>query len=181
MATAQGMNSFLKADFPARSSKRHGKGLPRCAPRFPFYDMGARLRTSYKLARNTKKANRRIGSLQPPCGSTPFHLHRNQRSRRRTAAQGARNRPAVIRPSIFTATSDQRGEPPHKEHATAPRLRAPSVSLQPVVQPLAWGPDTHVIHPARRFLGAEKSHRQSRQYRASSRPSQKTKKISFQN
>jgi hypothetical protein len=37
------------------------------------------------------------------------------------------------------------------------------------------------MHPARRFLGVEKSHRRSRQYRASSRPSQKTEKIIFQN
>jgi hypothetical protein len=37
------------------------------------------------------------------------------------------------------------------------------------------------MHPARRFLGAEKSHRRSRQYRASSRSSQKTEKINFQN
>jgi hypothetical protein len=70
-------------------------------------------------------------------------------------------------------------EPPHKERATAPRLRGPSASLQPVVQPLAWGPGPHVIHPARRFLDAEKSHCHSRQYRTSSRPSQKTEKIKF--
>jgi hypothetical protein len=49
------------------------------------------------------------------------------------------SRPVVIRPSIFTTTSGQGGEPLHKEHATAPRLCAPSASLQPVVQPLAWG------------------------------------------
>jgi hypothetical protein len=128
MATARRMNSFLKADFPARAPKHHGQGLPRCAPGFPSYDMGARPHMSYKLARSTKKANRRIGSVQPPCGYTPFHLRRNQRSRRRTAAQGACNRPAVIRPSIFTATSGQGGEPPHKERATAPRLCAPSAS-----------------------------------------------------
>jgi hypothetical protein len=140
LATARGMNSFLKADFPARVLKRHGQGLPRRAPGFPFYDMGARPHMSYKLALSAKKANRRTGSMQLPCGYTPFHLHRSQRSRRRTAAQGACNRPAVIRPSIFTTTSGQGGEPPHKEHATAPRLRAPSAFLQPVVQPLAWGP-----------------------------------------
>jgi hypothetical protein len=128
MATARRMNSFLKADFPARAPKHHGQGLPRCAPGFPSYDMGARPHMSYKLARSTKKANRRIGSVQPPCGYTPFHLRRNQRSRRRTAAQRACNRPAVIRPSIFTATSGQGGEPPHKERATAPRLCAPSAS-----------------------------------------------------
>jgi hypothetical protein len=133
------MNSFLKADYPAHASKRHGQGLPRCAPRFPFYDMGARPHTSYKLAQSAKKANRRTGSMQPPCGYTPFHLRRNQRSRRRTATRGACKRPAVIRPSIFTTTSGQGGEPPHKKHATAPPLRAPSASLQLVVQPLTWG------------------------------------------
>jgi hypothetical protein len=140
MATARRMNSFLKADFPAHAPKRHGQGLPRCAPGFPFYDMGARPQTSYKLARGAKKANRCAGSVQPPCGYTPFHLRRNQWSRRQTAAQGACNRPAVIHPSIFTTTSGQGGEPPHKELATAPRLCAPSASLQSVVQPLAWGP-----------------------------------------
>jgi hypothetical protein len=34
----------------------------------------------------------------------PFRLHRNQRSRRRTAAQGACNRPAVAGPLRFAAT-----------------------------------------------------------------------------
>jgi hypothetical protein len=49
--------------------------------------------------------------------------------------------------------------------------------------PNLWhgGPGPHVIHPARQFLGAGKSHRRSRQYRASSSLSQKTKKINFQN
>jgi hypothetical protein len=37
------------------------------------------------------------------------------------------------------------------------------------------------MHPARRFLGAEKSHRRSLQYCVSSGPSQKTEKINFQN
>ena len=39
MAATRGMNPFLKADFPARAPKRHGQGLPRCAPGFPSYDM----------------------------------------------------------------------------------------------------------------------------------------------
>jgi hypothetical protein len=43
------------------------------------------------------------------------------------------------------------------------------------------GPCPHVMHLARRFLGAEKSHRRSRQCRVSSRPSQKTEKLNFQN
>jgi hypothetical protein len=36
------------------------------------------------------------------------------------------------------------------------------------------------MHPARRFLGTEKSHRRSCQYRVSSGRSQKTEKINFQ-
>jgi hypothetical protein len=140
MAATRGVNPILKADFPTRAPKRHGQGLPRCAPGFPSYDTGARPHMSYKLARSAKKANRRTGSMTPPRGSTPLHLRRNQRSRRQTAAQGACNRPADIRPFIFAATSGQEGEPPHKKRATAPRLCAPSASLQPAVQPLTWRP-----------------------------------------
>jgi hypothetical protein len=206
MAATRRVNPLLKADFPARAPKRHGQGLPRCAPGFPSYDMGARPHMSYKLARSAKKANNRTGSVQPPCGYTSFHLRRNQRLRRQTAAQGACNRPAVIRPSIFTATSGQGGEPPHKERVTALRLFALPSSPQPAVKeanrrtrsvqppcgcaPLGFdrwsnlwhgGLGPHDMHPARRFLSAEKSHRRSRQYRASSRPSQKAEKINFQN
>jgi hypothetical protein len=145
MAATRRVNPFLKADFPARAPKRHGQGLPRCAPGFPSYDMGARPHMSYKLARSAKKANRRTGSVQPPCGYSPFHLHHNQRSRRRTAAQGACNRPTVVCPLGFDRWSN------------------------------LWhgGPGPHDMHLAHRFLGAEKTHRRSHQYRASSRPSQK--------
>jgi hypothetical protein len=97
---------LFKGRFPARAPKRHGQGLPRRAPGFPFYDMGARPHMSYKLARSAKKANRHARSVQPSCGYSPFHLHHNQRSRRRTAAQGACNRPAVARPLSFAATGD---------------------------------------------------------------------------
>jgi hypothetical protein len=128
MAATRRVNPFLKADFPARAPKRHRQGLPRCAPGFPSYDMRVRPHMSYKLTRSAKKANRRTGSVQPPRGYTPFHLRRNQQSKRRTAAQGVCNRPAVIRPSIFTITSGQGGETLHKEHATAPRLCAHSAS-----------------------------------------------------
>jgi hypothetical protein len=105
MAATRGMNPFLKADFPARAPKRHGQGLPRCALGFPSYDTGARPHMSYKLAQSAKKANCRTRSMPPPRGSAPLHLRRNQRSRRRTAAQGACNRPAVVCPLGFAATS----------------------------------------------------------------------------
>jgi hypothetical protein len=105
MAATREMNPFLKADFLACAPKRDEQGLPRCAPRFPFYDMGARPHMSYKLARSAKKANRRTRSVQPPRGCAPLHLCRNQRSRRQTVAQGACNHLAVVRPFIFAATS----------------------------------------------------------------------------
>jgi hypothetical protein len=115
MAATRGMNPFLKADFPTRAPKRHGQGLPQCAPRVLSYDMGDRPHMSYKLARRAKKANRRTRSMQPPRGCAPPRLRCSQRSN-------------------------------------------------------LWhgGPDPHVMHPARRFLRIEKSHRHSRQYRASS-------------
>jgi hypothetical protein len=43
--------------------------------------------------------------MPPPRSSTPLHLRRNQRSRRRTAAEEACNRPAVVRPLGFAAAS----------------------------------------------------------------------------
>jgi hypothetical protein len=128
--------------------------------------------------------------------------------RRRIVALGACSRPTVTRHSTFAATSSHKGEMPHKERAVVLRLFTLPPSPQPTVKEAnrrirsmqpprgcappqlrynqwsnLWhgGPGPHVIHPARRFLGAGKSHRRSRQYRASSSPSQKTKKINFQN
>jgi hypothetical protein len=134
---------------------------------------------SYRLTRSTKKENRRARSMQLPRSYAPLHFHCNQRSGRRTTSQGACNRPAVMRPFIFAETSGRKSEPPRRKRTTAPRLCAPSASLQPTVQ--HGGPGPHVMQPARQLLGAERSHRRSRQYHVSSGPSQKTKKISFQN
>jgi hypothetical protein len=100
MAATRGMNPFLKEDFPTHAPKRHGQSLPRCAPGFPSYDMGTRPHMSYKLARSAKKANRRTRSVQPPHGCVPLHLCRNQRSRRRTTAQGVCNRPPSSSPQL---------------------------------------------------------------------------------
>jgi hypothetical protein len=134
---------------------------------------------SCRLALSTKNANCRTRSVQPPHGYVSLHFRRNQRSGRRTAAQGACNRPTVMRPFIFAETSGREGEPPHRKRTTDPRLCAPSTSLRSVVQ--HGGPGSHVMQPARRLLSAEKPHRRSRQYHVSLGLSRKTKKISFQN
>jgi hypothetical protein len=179
MATAREIDPFLKADFPTRAPKRHGQSLPRRAPGFPPYDTGARPHMSFRLTRSTKKANHCTRSVQLPRGYAPLHFWSNQRSGRRTAAQGACNRPAVMRPFVFAETSGRKGEPPCRKRTTAPRLCAPSASLQPEVQHGGLGP--HVMQPTHRLLGVEKSHRHSRQYHVSSGPSRKTEKISFRN
>ena len=170
-----GDGPLFKGGFPTHAPKRHEQGLLRCAPGFPLYDTGARPHMSYRLTQSAKKKT----ATQPPRGYVPLHFHRNQRSERQTAARGACNRPAVIRPFIFAETSGQEGEPPRRKRTTAPWLCAPSASLQPAVQ--HGGPGPHVMQPARRLLGAEKSHRRSRQYHVFSGPSRKTEKMSFQN
>jgi hypothetical protein len=69
MATARGIDPFLKAALPTRILKRHGQSLHRRAPGFSPSDAGAGSHTSCELTRN---------------------------GRRQTAARGACNRPAVI-------------------------------------------------------------------------------------
>jgi hypothetical protein len=126
MATAREIDPFLKADLLTHAPKRHEQSLPRRAPGFPPYGMGAKPHMSYRLTRRMKKANHRTRSVQLPRGHAPLHFRDNQRSGRRTAAQGACNRPTVKHPFIFAVTSSQKGEPPCKKCTIAPQLCAPS-------------------------------------------------------
>jgi hypothetical protein len=73
------------------------------------------------------------------------------------------------------------GEPTREERATA--CGSAPLRLRQNQQPSPWhkGPGPRVILLGRRFLGAEKSHRRSRQYRSSTGPPQKTEKVNFQN
>jgi hypothetical protein len=151
MTTAREIDPFLKADLPTRAPKRHGQSFPRRAPGLPPYDTGARPHMSYRLTRSTKKAKHRTRSVQLPRSYAPLHFWSNQRSGRRTTAQGACNRPSVKRSLIFAETSGRNGEPPQAYNR--PRLCAPSASLQPVVQ--HGGPGPHVIQLARRLPGAK--------------------------
>jgi hypothetical protein len=59
MATAQGIDPFLKVDPLTRTPKRHGPSLHRRALGFSPNNTGARSHMSYELTRNAKKANRR--------------------------------------------------------------------------------------------------------------------------
>jgi hypothetical protein len=136
MAATRWMNPFLKAAFPTRAPKRHEQSLPRCAPGFPPYDTGDRPHMSYKLVQSAKKANRSTRSMQSPRGYAPLHLCRKQRSRRRTAAHEACNRPAVVRPLGFATTSGPTWWPRPTSHApgvpvTGCRKVAPSLAPIP--------------------------------------------------
>jgi hypothetical protein len=96
IAATREVDPFLKEDSPSCALEFHGQSLPHCVPRIPPYDTGARPHASYRQARSTKKANHHTRSTQPPRGYTPLHFRSNQRSGRRTAAQGTCNRPAVM-------------------------------------------------------------------------------------
>jgi hypothetical protein len=63
MATARGIDPFLKADLLTRTPKRHGQSLHRRALGFSPYDTGAGSHMSYGLTRNAKKASCRTRSM----------------------------------------------------------------------------------------------------------------------
>jgi hypothetical protein len=95
---------------------------------------------SYKLTQNTKMANRRTQSMQPPRGQALSHPHRNQRSKRRTDTQEACNRTAVVHPFSFVATGGPAWRPGPTCHVTG----APVTTCKETTPPLA---------PMRRLLG----------------------------
>jgi hypothetical protein len=78
MATARGIDPFLKVALPTRILKRHGQSLHRRAPGSSPYDTGAGSHTSCKLTRNGRSQTtaREAGGVQPHHGCAPFRLHR---------------------------------------------------------------------------------------------------------
>jgi hypothetical protein len=127
MATAQGIDPFLKADPLTRTLKRHGQSLRRRAPGFPPYDTGARSHMSYKLTRNAKMADRHARSMQPHLGCVPFQLRCNRWSsmearahmscNRRTSYRVQRNCTAtctnVASSQDYRTSATTRGNPAH--------------------------------------------------------------------
>jgi hypothetical protein len=101
MATARGVDSFLKVDLLTRTPKHHGQSLHRRAPGFSPYDTGVGSYMSYELTRGYKHS------------------------------------------LILAETSGQKGGPPHRKHATAPRLCTLLALSHPAVQ--HGGPDPHVM------------------------------------
>jgi hypothetical protein len=72
MATARGINPFLKAALPSRVLRRHGLSLHRRALGSSPYDTGARSHTSCKLAQNRRSQTAARGACNcPAVTSTP--------------------------------------------------------------------------------------------------------------
>jgi hypothetical protein len=137
MATARGIDPFLKAALPTRILKRHGQSLHRRALGSSPYDTGAGSHTSCKLTRS---------------------------GRSQTAARGACNRPRGYKhSSILAETSGQKGVPPCRWRATAPRGRTPSASSHS-----AWRPRSTRHVTGAPVTTCKQPHRHLRQCRASS-------------
>jgi hypothetical protein len=109
MATARGIDPFLKAALPTRVLRHHGRSLHQRAPGSYPYDTGAGSHTSCKLTRN---------------------------GRSQTAARGACNRPAVTStPPSSPKPTVEKGGPPYMWRTTAPRGHTPSASSRPAWRP----------------------------------------------
>jgi hypothetical protein len=63
MATARGIDPFLKAALPTRVLKRRGQSLHQRALGSSPYDTGAGAHTSCKLGRNRRSQNHRTWSV----------------------------------------------------------------------------------------------------------------------
>jgi hypothetical protein len=119
MATAQGIDPFLKADLLTCTPKRHGQGLHRRAPGFSPSDTGAGSHMSCELTRNRRsqtaaheacnrpavisapssspepageRADHHARNMQPHRGCAPFQLHRIRQSSMEARAHMSCNR-----------------------------------------------------------------------------------------
>jgi hypothetical protein len=133
----KGITLLLKATLPTCVLSHRGLSLLQRAPRSSPYDAGAGSHTSCKQV---------------------------QGRRSQSAARGARNCPAVTSiSSTFAQTSERKGGPPCKRHATAPRGRTLSTSTHP-----AWRPRPTCHATSSPVATCKELHRHSRHYRASS-------------
>jgi hypothetical protein len=109
MATARGVDPFLKAALPTRVLRRRGLSLHRRAPGSSPYDTGAGSHASCKLARNRRS---------------------------QTAARGACNRLAVMStPPSSPKPAVERADRHAGGVQTAPQGRTPSTSSHPAWRP----------------------------------------------
>jgi hypothetical protein len=167
-------NPFLKKDSPTDTPKRYGRSRP------------TRAKVTQPLARGPGPTSHTpwvsvsvCEEGEPPCEertAVPLHPRRKQRTNLWHGGPG----PRVIllgrrSPSAKKANHHVRSKPP----PVVVRLYTSTKTNSPVSD--TGGPGPRVILLGRRPLGAEKSNRRSRQYCAPLGPSQRTKKVNFQN
>jgi hypothetical protein len=136
----------------------------------PESDTGAWAHESYSLGVGLHVRRRRTTTLgaNRHASSSPL----------KAADQPLARGPGPTSHTPWASVSEcEEGEPPREERTAAP------LHLRRKQQTSLWhgGPGPRVILLGRRFLGAEKSNRRSRQYRVSLSPPQKTEKVNFQN
>jgi hypothetical protein len=105
MATARGIDPFLKAALPTRIVRHHGQSLHQRAPGSSPYDTGAGPHASCKLTRNGRSQTAGRGACNRPRLQALLHPHQNQRSKGRTAMQVVCNHTAEAHPFGFDASS----------------------------------------------------------------------------
>jgi hypothetical protein len=104
MATARGIDPFLKAALPTRILKRHGQSLHRRAPGSSPYDTGAGSHTSCKLTRNGRSQTTARGACNRPAVTSTPPSSSKPTVEGRTAMQVAYNCTAVAHPFGFVAS-----------------------------------------------------------------------------
>jgi hypothetical protein len=105
MATAWGIDPFLKAALPTRVLRRRGPSLHRRAPGSSPYDTGAGSHTSCKLAQNRRSQTAARGACNRPAVTSTPHPRQNQWVKGRTAMQVACNCTTGTHPFDFDASS----------------------------------------------------------------------------
>jgi hypothetical protein len=105
MATARGIDPFLRVALPTHVLKRHEQSLHRRAPGSSPYDTEAGSHTSCELTQNGRSQTAARGACNCPAVTSTLHPRRNQRSKGRTAMQVACNRTAGAHPFGFVASS----------------------------------------------------------------------------
>jgi hypothetical protein len=142
MATAQGIDPFLKADLLTRTPKRHGQSLHRRAPGFSPSDAGARSHTACELTRNGRSqiaaheaCNRPAVISIPPSSLKPVVERADRYARSMQLYHGcAPSRLRRIRQSSMEARAhmscNRRNGYYVQESRTATRANAASTRLQ---------------------------------------------------
>jgi hypothetical protein len=107
MATARGIDPFLKAALPTRVLRRHGLSLHRCTPGPSPYDTGLGPTRHASWPGTEEAKSPRAERVTAPRLQALLHPRRNQRLKGQTAMQVACNRTTGAHPFDLDASSKE--------------------------------------------------------------------------